>query len=72
MYCCARVHFIVFYLVALRDEFSKVRLVMIRFESNFSGPWFDLCHGSSMIVMLRRVGGCCSQRLALSQYNVSF
>ena len=25
MYCCADVHFIVFYLVALRDAFSKVQ-----------------------------------------------
>jgi len=29
MYCCADVHFIVFYLLALRDAFSKVHQILI-------------------------------------------
>ena len=29
MYCCADVHLTVFYLVALRDAFSKVQMIII-------------------------------------------
>ena len=69
MYCCADVHFIVFYLVALRDAISKVHSYYYDFISASVSEGSNILYCQCRLWRKTAIGLCSKVELSLTYFN---